>query len=70
MSIKTVWIVIVLALLALPHPRNAQGRRVGKNDFEKFCAECHGMSGKGDGPRAKALEKHPADLTKLGGFFS
>ena len=72
-AMKTVWIVIVLASLALPHPGNAQGQRVGKNDFEKFCAECHGMSGKGDGPRAKTLEKQPADLTKLaeknGGVF-
>jgi mono/diheme cytochrome c family protein len=72
-SMQTVWIVIVLASLALPHPGNAQGRSVGKNDFEKFCAECHGMSGKGDGPRAKTLEKRPADLTKLaernGGVF-
>jgi hypothetical protein len=46
---------------------------LGKIDFEKFCAECHGMSGKGDGPRAKTLEKQPADLTKLakktGAFF-
>jgi hypothetical protein len=72
-SMQTVWIVIVLASLALPHPGNAQARRVGKNDFEKFCTECHGMSGKGDGPRAKTLEKRPADLTKLaernGGVF-
>ena len=72
-SMKTVWIVIVLASLTLPHPGNAQGQRVGKNDFEKFCAECHGMIGKGDGPRAKTLEKQPADLTKLaeknGGVF-
>ena len=64
-SMKTVWIVIVLASLALPHPGNAQGQRVGKNDFEKFCTECHGMNGKGDGPRAKTPEKQPADLTKL-----
>ena len=72
-SMQTVWIVIVLALLAFPHPGNAQVRSVGKNDFQKFCAECHGMSGKGDGPRAKTLEKRPADLTKLaarnGGVF-
>ena len=70
---KTIWIVIVLTSLALPHLGNAQGQRVGKNDFEKFCAECHGINGKGDGPRAKTLEKQPANLTKLaekkrGGF--
>ena len=41
--------------------------------FTTYCASCHGVSGKGDGPAAAALNKKPADLTKIsarnGGTF-
>lgn len=33
--------------------------------FTSYCAPCHGKTGKGDGPAAKALSKAPADLTKI-----
>jgi mono/diheme cytochrome c family protein len=33
--------------------------------FDSYCAVCHGKTGLGDGPAAKALTKAPADLTKL-----
>lgn len=33
--------------------------------FTSYCAACHGKTGVGDGPAAKALTKAPADLTKL-----
>lgn len=39
----------------------------GKAVYTAECASCHGNSGKGDGPSAKDLEKHPGDMTKLGG---
>ena len=35
----------------------------GKNIFEKECAQCHGKSGKGDGPKAGDLTTAPRDLT-------
>lgn len=45
----------------------------GAEDFANFCAACHGMSGKGDGEGAAALDRKPADLTQLsaknGGMF-
>ncbi|MES2540485.1 MAG: c-type cytochrome [Pseudomonadota bacterium] len=45
----------------------------GSEDFADFCAACHGMSGKGDGEGAAALDRKPADLTRLsaknGGVF-
>ncbi len=45
-----------------------------KAQFERYCASCHGASGKGDGPAAAALTKRPPDLTRLranaGGTFS
>ena len=37
----------------------------GKTNFEAYCAACHGMSGKGDGPAAPALKIPAADLTRL-----
>lgn len=39
----------------------------GKSVYTAECASCHGNTGKGDGPSAKDLEKHPGDMTKLGG---
>jgi hypothetical protein len=43
----------------------AQGAEVGRNEYFKSCASCHGMTGKGDGPVAKSLTRPPADLTRL-----
>lgn len=37
----------------------------GPGMFNSYCATCHGLSGVGDGPAAKALNKAPADLTRL-----
>jgi mono/diheme cytochrome c family protein len=45
----------------------------GPDLFREHCAQCHGADGKGDGPMAKVLTVHPADLTALskgnGGTF-
>ena len=37
----------------------------GKADYLKYCASCHGATGKGGGPEAKVLKTPPADLTKM-----
>jgi len=37
----------------------------GAASFNAYCTVCHGASGKGDGPAAKALVKAPSDLTQL-----
>jgi mono/diheme cytochrome c family protein len=46
----------------------------GAATFNAYCTVCHGTSGKGDGPAARALTKPPADLTQIakrnGGKFS
>src|SRR3954469_24771511 len=36
----------------------------GKAVYEKHCVECHGSSGKGDGPAALLLMPHPRDFTR------
>jgi mono/diheme cytochrome c family protein len=37
----------------------------GGDEYRKFCAQCHGLSGKGDGPVASELKTPPGDLTQL-----
>jgi mono/diheme cytochrome c family protein len=37
----------------------------GSEMFRTYCAVCHGVDGKGAGPAASALQKAPADLTRL-----
>lgn len=34
-----------------------------KSAFEENCAQCHGNTGKGDGPMAGMLQQKPADLS-------
>ena len=44
-----------------PDPAIAAGRA----DYERYCAECHGAGGRGDGPLASGLDPRPADLTRI-----
>ena len=37
----------------------------GRTTFRQFCAPCHGVSAKGDGPVGRLLLTKPADLTQL-----
>ena len=37
----------------------------GAELYANLCADCHGVSGKGDGPVAPALDPFPTDLTRL-----
>jgi mono/diheme cytochrome c family protein len=37
----------------------------GKQMYNAYCATCHGMDGKGNGPAAAALKQQPTDLTTL-----
>jgi mono/diheme cytochrome c family protein len=37
----------------------------GKALYGQYCAVCHGVDGKGSGPAATAMVKHPTDLTQL-----
>ncbi|MCQ0092182.1 cytochrome c [Roseovarius sp. M141] len=42
-------------------PEADEGRRL----YVENCVQCHGPSGKGDGPLAKRLSPKPTDLTQL-----
>jgi mono/diheme cytochrome c family protein len=37
----------------------------GKQMYASYCASCHGMDGRGNGPVAVMLRKQPADLSAL-----
>jgi mono/diheme cytochrome c family protein len=45
----------------------------GASIFRSYCAACHGVDGRGNGPASKALKQDVPDLTKLsqrnGGAF-
>jgi mono/diheme cytochrome c family protein len=45
--------------------RAQDAQNTGKLAYERYCASCHGISGKGDGPLAKLQPKPPADLSQL-----
>ena len=61
------WIGCLLAVIAaicVTAAAHAQ-TEIGKNEFLRSCASCHGATGKGDGYVAKALIKRSPDLSKL-----
>jgi mono/diheme cytochrome c family protein len=37
----------------------------GKDNFQEYCAVCHGKDAQGKGPAAPALKTPPADLTTI-----
>lgn len=40
----------------------------GRKLFNQYCATCHGVTGKGEGPVAEALKVGPPDLTAIQQF--
>ena len=64
------WFRGALAVLAVSHifaltPLAAQELTRGEGEFRAWCARCHGMAGKGDGPISQELETPPPDLTQI-----
>jgi mono/diheme cytochrome c family protein len=47
-----------------PVASNPQSLTEGKNLYTKNCYDCHGLKGKGDGPKSGDLEKGPGNFTK------
>lgn len=38
---------------------------MGWEFYQRYCASCHGIDGKGGGPAASVLRTRPADLTRI-----
>ncbi|MCF3972300.1 c-type cytochrome [Paracoccus salsus] len=37
----------------------------GRSDYMNLCVDCHGPTGKGDGPAAAGMEPRPTDITRV-----
>jgi mono/diheme cytochrome c family protein len=69
-------VMMSLGALLAAHPAASQEvtvADVGRDYFQRYCASCHGVEGKGDGSFASLLKTPPPDLTTLakrnGGSF-
>jgi len=58
-------VVLTLACLLGAARMSMAQTYAGESEFKTYCTSCHGDAGKGDGPLAKSLRQHPADLTQL-----
>lgn len=63
-SAARLWIAVTL-LYAAGGQAKAEDPHLGITEYELSCMPCHGIHGRGDGPRAKSLKSAPADLTKI-----
>ncbi len=53
--------LVLLACTQISMPEPSEGRAL----FAENCVQCHGTSGKGNGPWAGSFDPPPADLTRL-----
>jgi mono/diheme cytochrome c family protein len=56
------------ARLTSPVPDSAESRAAGRRTYQRLCARCHGIEGKGDGGGAGAGGQ-PADFTDAAWIF-
>lgn len=65
-------LTLLAGVLALSNPQDQQRPRplaieslAGRDNFDRYCAPCHGADAHGNGPAAKGLIRQPPDLTVL-----
>jgi mono/diheme cytochrome c family protein len=56
-------VMLVLGVGSALSPAMAADLASGKKVYADKCVRCHGVGGKGDGPKAETLEKKPMDYT-------
>lgn len=75
---RSVALGIAVALMLAAAELRAEGADpvladMGATQYATYCASCHGIDARGDGPVAGALQTPPADLTRIaarrGGVF-
>jgi mono/diheme cytochrome c family protein len=54
-----------LAAAPLAAQTRTDSTTTGDYLFRTYCASCHGMAAKGDGPLAASMRQRPADLTEI-----
>ena len=57
--------IVLIFLIEFQSKAISQDPDIGQANFVTYCAECHGVDGKGTGPRSRTLTTKPADLTLL-----
>jgi mono/diheme cytochrome c family protein len=70
MTAATIVFLIVGALYSVLPQSALAGQKSayvekGRKLFKQYCATCHGVTGKGDGPVGAALKIAPPDLTSI-----
>jgi mono/diheme cytochrome c family protein len=56
--------LLAIALLLAAGCGGSEEPQGGAALYLRYCASCHGVSGRGDGPAAPALSPPPTDLTR------
>src|SRR5215472_15137358 len=64
MSARTIGWLTAAGLLMACSPALSQDPQRGKAVYEKWCLECHGEAGDGNGAAAKFMLPPPRDFTK------
>jgi mono/diheme cytochrome c family protein len=68
-SKATAWLLLALptaaifALIMTAAPASAEDLKAAAEHYADSCADCHGTTGKGDGPKAAKLSVKVGDLT-------
>ncbi len=57
--LSAVGLLVACATVSMPEP--PEGRVI----YAEYCAQCHGVGDRGDGPWAGSMTPPPADLTQL-----
>lgn len=58
------WAIVAGALLVATGSLSAQDVERGKVVYDQWCAQCHGVDGKADGPAANYMLPRPRDFTR------
>ena len=62
--ITVVFVLFAVSVLIFAGFGVSAGTDQGKTLYENNCADCHGVSGKGDGPSARALGAPPTNFAE------
>jgi len=58
-------VLVLLCAAALPAGDQERAVQAGRLTYGMYCLNCHGDSGRGDGPMAANLTVPPTDLTRI-----